>query len=119
MSRTFRRPNAEQLVTTRGSKIAGAYTEVDRYEYNPLHGHSHLPIYREPTKVERYETWKRLHGEKKHSYHNFARGMNKWARREQHKEARLKNERLINNFLKWKTEDVVAYFTRRFPKQYW
>lgn len=119
MSRTIRRrKEAEQLVSNHGGKIAGVYTEVD-YVYNSLHGHPCLPVYREPTKTERYQTWRTLHGERHMASYRFQRGLHKWARRVEHKAQRAKNERLIANFLRGKTDDVVAYIARRCPMQYW
>lgn len=118
MSRTIRRKEAEQLVSNHGGKIAGVYTEVD-YVYNREHGHPCLQVYREPTKAERYQTWRTLHGERHMAHHRFQHCMYKWARIVEHKATRVKNKRLISNFLQGKAEDVVAYIERRYPKQYW
>jgi hypothetical protein len=115
MSRTFRRPGAEQLVNNNGGKIAGVYTAVDHYERTG-NGHGGYAVYREPTKSERFDLYKRLHGDK--GYYRFE-SMKRWERREENRCHRLRNKRLINNFLKGKTDDVVALSMPRNPPQYW
>lgn len=116
MSRTFRRKNAEQLVSNRGGKIAGVYTEVDRYERTG-NGHGGYPVYREPTKVERFDTFYRLHGDKI-GYHRF-QGMKKWARRDIEGSHRARHRQLVSNFLQGKTDDVVHEKLPYFPCWYW
>jgi hypothetical protein len=118
MSRTFRRRNAEQLMSNHGGKIAGVYTEVD-YEYCKHHGHWCLAVYREPTKRERYETWRGMHGEKGQANYRFQRGVPKWGRKAENRDERSKNEVLISEFLKGITDDVVPFVSRRHPMHYW
>lgn len=120
MSRTFRRKHAAQLVgNVEFSKIAGVYTERDGFWHFPDHGHPILWVYREPTKRERYETNRELHGEKNHAHHYFRCGVPKFGRKLENTAERLINKRLITDFLKGKTEDVVEHIARRYPMKWW
>lgn len=120
MSRTYRRKHAAQLVgRTEGSKIAGVYTQRAGFIHLSGHGHATLWTYREPTKRERYETNKRLHGEKNHAYHRFCCGVPKFGRKFENTAERLINKRLIKRFLKGETETVVEHIARRHPMKWW
>lgn len=116
MSRTTRRPHAASIVANHDyHHIAGVYTERD-FVHMPEHGHCFLAVYREPTKIERYKKYASLHLEKGH--YRFV-GMKSWARREEQKTHRAKHNRLILNFLRGVSEDVIPEKLPKFPSRYW
>lgn len=114
MSRTFRVKHAEAIVAKHDyHKVAGVYSERD-YVFFTGYGHPVLTVWREPNKKERRRTFLMLHGDGS----GFFRSMKKWARKTEHKRHRSRNQRLIEEFLKGKTEDVVHESMPRYPWQY-
>lgn len=105
MSRTFRRKHAESIVAKHDyHHVAGVYTVRD-FIHIPDHGHSFLPVYREPNKQERFQRWAELHTDK--GCTEFE-GMKNWERRMEQKRDRAKHRNKIVSFLKGVSDDVVV-----------
>lgn len=112
MSRTFRRKNYEREVRNKaGCSIAGFYTEYDIYYCGQFLNY----VYREPTKEEAFKTFQKAHGDGVEHHNTFR----KVGRRFVQKQHRQKNNKLIIDYLKKDSEDVVHEVLAKYPKHWW
>lgn|SRR5574343_237188 len=113
MSRTFRRKNYEQETgKVAGSSICGYYTYRDWHfdQYGNF-----FEFFRVPTKEEAFKKFKEAHGDGVIHFRTFT----KEGRRQVQKQHRASNNKIIIDFIKGVTQDVIHTELPIYPKQHW